>query len=119
MLPGMTRLVVVLVGFLGLALGTPSYPQDPAPEHATRVVGYLASWGVRTKGAEIANLPARDLTHIYYAFADIAADGSVTLGNRCVDVGVCARGAPLPSELRGNFGELRRLKARYPHLKLT
>jgi chitinase len=119
MLPGMTRLVAIFVGVFAVALGTAPYPRDPAPASTTRVVGYLASWGVRTKGAEIANLPARDLTHIFYAFADIAADGSVTLGNRCVDAGACGRGAPLPSRARGNFGELRRLKARYPELKLT
>jgi chitinase len=74
---------------------------------------------VQSKGASIANLPARDLTHIYYAFADIAQDGSVALGNRCVDVGACGRNAALPRRPRGNFGELRRLKQRYPHLKLT
>lgn len=85
----------------------------------TRVVGYLASWGVRTKGAAIANLPARQLTHIFYAFAEIASDGSVMLGDRCVDVGACGRNALLPARPAGNLGELRRLKARYPHLKLA
>lgn len=84
-----------------------------------RVVGYLASWGVRSKGTSIANLPARDLSHIFYAFADIAKDGSVTLGNSCTDVGACGSGAPWPSVARGNFGELRKLKARNPHLKLS
>jgi chitinase len=84
-----------------------------------RVVGYLASWGVRSKGAAIANLPAKQLTHIFYAFALIARDGSVTLGNRCIDVGACGKDAPLPRVARGNFGELRALKARFPHLKLT
>jgi len=54
-----------------------------------RVVGYLASWGVRSKGTSISKLPARHLSHIFYAFADIAKDGSVTLGNPCTDVGAC------------------------------
>lgn len=84
-----------------------------------RVVGYLASWGVRSKGTSIAKLPARHLTHIFYAFADIAKDGSVTLGNSCTDVGACGKGAALPRIAAGNFGELRKLKARYPHLKLA
>jgi chitinase len=74
---------------------------------------------VRTKGSAIADLPARDLTHIFYAFAEIARDGSVTLGNRCVDVGACGNGAPLPARPAANFGELRKLKARNPHLKLA
>jgi chitinase len=84
-----------------------------------RVVGYLASWGVRTKGASIARLPAKHLTHIFYAFALIDRDGSVVLGDRCVDVGACNRNSVLPPTPRGNFAELKRLKARYPHLKLT
>ena len=83
------------------------------------MVGYLASWGVRAKGAAIADLPARHLTHIFYAFANIASDGSVVLGDRCTDVGACGRGAPLPARAGGNFGELLRLKARYPHLKVA
>jgi chitinase len=83
------------------------------------VVGYLASWGVRTKGASIAALPARQLTHIFYAFALIGSDGSVTLGDRCVDAGACGGAAELPPHPLGNFGELKLLKARNPHLKLN
>jgi len=92
-------------------------PRASAPP--MRVVGYLASWGVNTKGTSIANLPAKHLTHVFYAFAEIAPDGSVTLGNRCVDVGACGKSASLPRVAGGNFHELRRLKARYPHLRLT
>jgi len=84
-----------------------------------RVVGYLASWGVRSKGTAIANLPAKHLTHIFYAFGEVAADGSVTLADRCTDVGACAKGEPLPAKARGNFGQLLQLKKRFPHLKLA
>lgn len=114
------RLAVLSLGLLA-ASSRPTRAKHGALTDAApmRVVGYLASWGVRTKGAAIADLPAKDLTHIFYAFADIARDGSVTLGNRCTDVGACGRSAPLPSRPRGNFGELLRLKARNPHLKLA
>jgi chitinase len=84
-----------------------------------RVVASLASWGVKTKGTPIAKLPANQLTHIYYAFALIDPSGAVVLGDRCIDVGVCARGQALPAQPAGNFGELRKLKAKNPHLKLT
>ena len=84
-----------------------------------RVVGYLASWGVRSKGTSIAQLPAKHLTHIFYAFGLIGRDGSAVLGDQCIDVGACAKGAALPAVAGGNFGELQRLKARYPHLKLA
>ena len=111
-------LVLLLTGVLVVPrTGGGEYSGATAPP--MRVVGYLASWGVRTKGASIANLPAKHLTHIFYAFAEIARDGSVTLGDRCVDVGACGTAASLPRVAGGNFGELRRLKASYPHLKLA
>jgi chitinase len=114
------RLIVLCIGFVPvwpLASAGQSTTQPSAP--TSRVVGYLASWAVRTRGGSIANLPAKKLSHIFYAFADIARDGSVTLANRCVDVGACGRGASLPARARGNFGELERLKRRFPHLKLA
>ncbi|GAC1453277.1 MAG: hypothetical protein PVSMB1_01660 [Gemmatimonadaceae bacterium] len=120
MRPHLTRVAAVFLGFVAVS------PQPPGREHGAplastpkRVVGYLASWGVRTKGASIATLPARQLTHIFYAFALIASDGSVTLGDRCADVGACGRGSALPARPLGNFGQLHLLKARNPHLKLA
>lgn len=68
------------------------------------MVGYLASWGVKSKGTRIASLPARDLTHIFYAFGAIDSTGRAALGDAHFD----------PE----NFAELARLKARNPHLKL-
>ena len=116
----LVRLAVLPLGLVAASPRAPASESDmAAASAATRVVGYLASWGVRTKGASIAALPARQLTHIFYAFALIASDGSVTLGDRCVDVGACGRGATLPARPRGNFGELKRLKAQNPHLRLT
>jgi chitinase len=82
-----------------------------------RVVGYFASWGVKSKGTRIADLPAKDLTHIYYAFAKIGNDGRVILSDPCIDIGAC--GSTPPQNPGGNFAELARLKARNPHLKLT
>jgi len=67
-----------------------------------RVVGYLASWGVSSKGTRIAELPARDLTHIFYAFGEVRDDGKA--------------GVPNPGS---NFDELALLKTRNPHLKLA
>jgi chitinase len=114
------RLAVLPLGLVATSPRAPAGESDtPAAPAAPRVVGYLASWGVRAKGTSIAALPARQLTHIFYAFALIATDGSVTLGDRCVDVGACGREAALPARPRGNFGELKLLKARNPHLKLA
>jgi chitinase len=82
-----------------------------------RVVGYFASWDVKSKGTRIADLPARDLTHIYYAFAKIGSDGRVVLSDPCVDIGVCV--SPATADSGGNFAALGRLKALNPHLKLA
>ncbi len=96
-----------------------------------RVVGYLASWGVNSKGTRIADLPARDLTHIFYAFALIDENGNVVLGDTCIDIGACpapGNSSPRADSLvdanskkdspAGNFGALKLLKANNPHLKL-
>jgi chitinase len=88
-----------------------------ASAHPMRVVGYLASWGVRSKGTRIADLPAKDLTHIFYAFAKIGSDGRVVLMDPCVDAGACDSSQTVGSG--GNFAELERLKRRNPHLKLA
>ena len=114
------RLAVFSIGLASVSpLTSAAQFATPVTGSADRVVGYLASWAVGTRGTVIANLPARQLSHIFYAFADIATDGSVTLGNRCIDVGACGRGAPLPARAGGNFGDLLRLKTRYPHLKVA
>ena len=83
-----------------------------------RIVGYLASWGVRSKGTKIADLPGNELTHIIYAFARVTEDGRLALGDPCLDIGQCDSTAAPPAKDGGNFAELRRLKARYPGLKL-
>jgi chitinase len=80
-----------------------------------RVVGYLASWGVRTKGVRIADLPASRLTHLFYAFGGVDSTGAAVLGDACLDVGACAPGA---QPTGGNFAELRALKRRNPNLRV-
>jgi len=106
--------IVLLSACIACASGP---PVTTAPGvQPMRVVGYLASWGVRSKGTRIADLPAKDLTHILYAFAQITPDGRVTLGDPCIDIGVCDSVAAV--NVGGNFAELRPLKERNPHLKL-
>lgn len=89
----------------------------PSSVHQMRVVGYLASWGVRSKGTKIAELPGKDLTHIFYAFGRIGDDGRVGLGDPCADIGACE--TENPTNPGGNFAELRRLKQLNPHLRLV
>jgi chitinase len=111
------RLPFMVLAICSACASTKRVSQTDVGVHPMRVVGYLASWGVRTKGTRIAQLPAKDLTHIFYAFAKIGDDGRVTLGNSCFDVGVCDSAQAVDSG--GNFAELQRLKQRNPHLKLV
>ena len=60
------RFAIVYVVTIGVACtSTARAPDALSSSPLPRVVGYLASWGVGTKGTSIAALPARDLTHIY------------------------------------------------------
>ena len=120
---GSRRGLYAAVALILLATAIAAIPNSAAAPKVIapplRVVGYLASWGVKSKGSSIAKLPAKQLTHIFYAFGLIDNTGAVILGDRCVDVGACARGQPVPEVPGGNFAELRKLKAKNPHLRLT
>lgn len=97
------------------ATGRSPAPPSPAAE-GPRIVAYLASWGVRSKGTRIAELPGDRLTHIIYAFANVGADGMMALEDPCLDAGRCGSGNA--TSTGGNFGQLRALKERHPHLKV-
>lgn len=114
-----------LLSELGVNYRTPSpastgvSEQRSAAAHAPRIVGYLASWGVRSKGLRIRDIPGNRLTHIFYAFGRVGADGLAALGDPCVDIGECgAEGRPAVIDEGGNFEQLRTLKRRYGHLKV-
>ena len=104
---------------------------EPAPVgHApAKVVGYFTNWGVYGRDFHVSDLvasgAAAKLTHLVYAF------GNVT-GGRCgttdgwadhqkpIAAADSVDGVTDPPEAvpRGNFGQLRKLKAKYPHLKV-
>ncbi len=114
------RRFAAALGVTALLAACSHAPRPAAvPEVAPpRIVGYLASWGVRSKGTKIADLPGNELTHIIYAFARVTEDGRLALGDPCLDIGQCDSTAAPPAKDGGNFAELRRLKDRYPRLKL-
>jgi GH18 family chitinase len=109
--------VVLSVPVIACTTARSPAPHSPvaSPERA-KVVAYLASWGVRSKGTRIAELPGDRLTHVIYAFASVRPDGTMALEDPCLDAGQC--GASSPPALGGNFEQLRVLKDRHPHLKV-
>ena len=117
---GMIRLFarfVLSVSVIACTTARSPAPHSPvASPKGAKVVAYLASWGVRSKGTRIAELPGDRLTHVIYAFASVRPDGTMALEDPCLDAGQC--GADLPPALGGNFQQLRVLKDRHPHLKV-
>jgi chitinase len=112
-------------------------PPRPAPHPAPRpvvpgpkVVGYFTGWGIYGRDFQVRNVEtsgsAARLTHLVYAFGKVtggrcaAADGwadyeKPMAAADSVD-GVADRA---DDPLRGNFGQLRKLKARHPGLKVV
>ncbi len=83
-----------------------------------RIVAYFTEWSIYARKYHVGDIRADRLTHLVYAFAKIDARGEVAI----VD-SYAASDRFYPGDrwdagyLRGNFGQLRKLKARHPHLK--
>jgi chitinase len=99
-------------------------------------VGYFTQWGIYRRNFLVKNLHtsgmAAKLTHINYAFANIGPDGrcfetnEAGVGDAWADYqkrfkageSVDGVGDVVTQPLAGNFNQLRKLKAMYPHLKV-
>lgn len=93
-----------------------------ADESQPVVAGYFPAWGVYERNYHVADLPAEQLTHVMYAFAqpvynptsDVA---SLVSFDAYADVENMYPGDIWEQPLKGSFNQLRKLKERYPHLK--
>src|SRR5688500_19017386 len=119
------RLPTVLPVLLLLSVCGSSPPPPPPPEPKKLVVaGYFTERGVYERGYLVKDLETSDtaarLTHLKYAFA------KVTGGRSAVGDELAAHRKPITAAdgvdgvaaAEGNFGQLRRLKARQPGLRL-
>lgn len=88
-----------------------------APASRPVVAGYVAPWKARTGGPSINTIPARELTHLMYAFGTVSAEGLAELADRCLDAGACDRTAP-SAPFGGNFAQLAELKRSNPDLRI-
>src|SRR5690242_12701582 len=124
---------LVLSGFLAIGNPAAGHATIAARSTAVRQVAYFIQWGVYGRGFYPKNLDtsgaAARLTHVDYAFLNVAPEGS--------DI-TCQSGdpwadyeQPISAELsvdgvadqwgeplNGNFGQLLKLKAKYPQLKV-
>lgn len=79
------------------------------------MVGYYIAWGIYGRKFFPWEMDVSKLTHVNYAFANLAEDGSVLIGDSWADTEITLQGESWPGT--GNFGAFRRLKEQYPHLK--
>ncbi|MFD3943565.1 glycosyl hydrolase family 18 protein [Streptomyces sp. NPDC058579] len=101
---------------------------DP-PVGNTVKLGYFTNWGVYGRNYHVKNLvtsgSAAKITHINYAFGNVQG-GRCTIGDAYADYdkaytadqSVDGKADTWDQPLRGNFNQLRKLKAQYPHIKV-
>lgn len=114
----------VLIGLIGVVLlgscaTTPSIPDTLSPREGLnlRVGGYYSGNNTYKKNYQVADIPASKLTHIFYAFAKVADDFSVTFNDKNGEVDKKFGNEPAGLGFRGNFGQFQVLKQTYPNLK--
>ncbi|WMS85920.1 glycosyl hydrolase family 18 protein [Pleionea litopenaei] len=104
---------------------------DDSGNSGSKVVGYFTNWGVYGRNYHVKNIhtsgSASKLTHIVYAFGNVQ-NGQCTIGDAYADYDKFYGAADSvdgvadtwdSGALRGNFGQLRRLKAMYPNIKIV
>ena len=130
------RLPVLLAAVLTTALGLALPAQGAAPPQSdtTRAaginLGYFVEWGVYARNYHVKNVEtsgsADKLTHINYAFGNVT-NGQCAIGDSYADYDKFYDAASSvdgtadtwdAGALRGNFNQLRKLKAMHPGLKV-
>ncbi|WKX72632.1 glycosyl hydrolase family 18 protein [Streptomyces sp. XD-27] len=102
----------------------------PGPNPSAKVkLGYFTEWGVYGRNYHVKNLvtsgTATKITHINYAFGNVQG-GKCAIGDSyaaydkayTADQSVDGVADTWDQPLRGNFNQLKKLKAKYPHLKI-
>ncbi|SMF51626.1 glycoside hydrolase family 18 protein [Pseudobacteriovorax antillogorgiicola] len=113
---------------------------DPAisgPTSGNVVASYFVEWGVYPRDYHANMVPADKLTHLLYGFIAICGpndslekdypNGHAILEEQCQDQEdftvvihdkFAALEKPYPGEIKGNFGQLKKLKESHPNLKV-
>ncbi|GAA2244663.1 chitinase [Streptomyces ruber] len=103
---------------------------DPDPEPGEKInLGYFTEWGVYGRNYHVKNLvtsgTASKITHINYGFGNVkngqcVMDDSFAAVEKAytADQSVSGVADTWDQPVRGNFNQLRQLKAKYPHIKV-
>jgi chitinase len=120
--------LIVLLLVLTSCGGQPRPVPDP-PAVPQVVAGYFTEWGVYARGFRVKNLQDSGavgrLTHLKYAFGKVDG-GRCAVGDRWAAFGKPVDAAdsvdgvadPAAAVVKGSFGQLRKLKAAHPNLKI-
>ncbi|MGX1367389.1 chitinase [Streptomyces canus] len=112
-----------------VAVRTTGGTTDPPPTGSKVKLGYFTEWGVYGRNYHVKNLvtsgSASKITHINYAFGNVK-NGQCTVDDTyaaydkayTADQSVSGTADTWDQPLRGNFNQLRELKAKYPHIKV-
>ncbi|MET7699486.1 glycoside hydrolase family 18 chitinase [Streptomyces sp. NPDC005485] len=113
-----------------VAVHTTGGTTDPPPTGGSNVkLGYFTEWGIYGRNYNVKNLvtsgSAAKITHINYAFGNVTG-GKCAIGDSYADYdkaftadqSVSGVADTWDQPLRGNFNQLRELKAKYPNLKV-
>ncbi|GAA5906088.1 hypothetical protein JCM6882_003555 [Rhodosporidiobolus microsporus] len=99
---------------------TSSMSNVPRPNGKVNV-GYFTNWGIYGRAYKPEHIPAEDLTHILYSFAEVKEDGEVKLTDAWSDEQIHYANDSWNdsgSNLYGNLKQLYLLKKRNRHLKV-
>ncbi|WP_127449273.1 glycoside hydrolase family 18 chitinase [Streptomyces sp. B29(2018)] len=109
---------------------TPGDGTGPGPGPREKInLGYFTEWGVYGRNYHVKNLVTSDsaekITHINYSFGNVQG-GKCTIGDSFAAYDKAYTAAESvdgvadtwDQPLRGNFNQLRKLKAKYPHIKV-
>lgn len=102
--------------------------EEPSPGDKVKL-GYFTEWGVYGRNYHVNNLvtsgSAAKITHINYAFGNVkngqcVVDDTYAAYDKAytADQSVSGTADTWDQPLRGNFNQLRQLKAKYPHIKV-
>ncbi|NEA87266.1 chitinase [Streptomyces sp. SID7958] len=108
---------------------TTGQTEEPPPTGDKINLGYFTEWGVYGRNYHVKDLvtsgSAAKITHINYAFGNVV-NGQCKLDDAyaatdkayTADQSVSGQADAWDQPLRGNFNQLRQLKAKYPHIKV-
>ncbi|MGW3914354.1 glycosyl hydrolase family 18 protein [Streptomyces sp. NPDC005070] len=112
-----------------VAVHTTGGTTDPPPSGKNVKLGYFTEWGIYGRNYNVKNLvtsgSAAKITHINYAFGNVT-NGQCAIGDSYADYdkaftadqSVSGVADTWDQPLRGNFNQLRELKAKYPNIKV-